>query len=105
MPRIIVQADSADSGRSAMTLEEWVQPTQMESDWFSNQLVQRLVWAVQDAADARKYRSLIEPLADAFPRLVVDLLGPIQHIPKHPLLLARFGLSAPLPAASLAPAP
>ncbi|WP_041597189.1 phytoene desaturase family protein [Granulicella tundricola] len=55
-----------------------------------------------DAADARKYRSLIEPIADAFPRLIVDLLGPIQHIPKHPLLLARFGLSAPLPAASLA---
>ncbi len=52
--------------------------------------------------DARKYRSLLEPLADAFPRLVEDILGPIQHIPSHPLLLARFGLSALLPAASLA---
>jgi phytoene dehydrogenase-like protein len=52
--------------------------------------------------DRRKYRSLLEPIAEAFPRLVEDLLGPIQHIPRHPLDLARFGLSALLPAASLA---
>jgi phytoene dehydrogenase-like protein len=52
--------------------------------------------------DRRKYRSLIEPIAEAFPRLVDDLLGPIQHVPHHPLALARFGLSALLPGASLA---
>ncbi len=52
--------------------------------------------------DARKYRSLIEPLTEAFPRLVPDLLGPVAHIPAHPLLLARFGLSALLPATTLA---
>ena len=55
-----------------------------------------------DSSDRRKYRSLLEPLADHFSELTSDLLGPIQHLPRHPLLLARFGLSALLPAASLA---
>lgn len=55
-----------------------------------------------DACDGRKYRSLLEPLADGFIDLAADLLGPIQHIPHHPLLLARFSLSALLPGALLA---
>lgn len=55
-----------------------------------------------DASDGRKYRSLIEPLAENFDKLTAELLGPIQHLPRHPILLARFGLSALLPAASLA---
>ncbi len=55
-----------------------------------------------DSTDSRKYRSLVEPLADRFAELAVDLLGPMQHIPRRPILLARFGLSALLPAASLA---
>ena len=55
-----------------------------------------------DACDGRKYRSLLEPLACSFGDLAEDLLGPIQHIPKHPFLLARFVLSALLPGASLA---
>ena len=55
-----------------------------------------------DACDQRKYRSLLDPLSSSFSELVEELLGPIQHIPHHPLVLARFGLSALLPAASLA---
>ncbi len=55
-----------------------------------------------DAKDGQKYRSLIEPLAHRFSELIEDTLRPIQHIPQHPLLLARFGLSALTPAASLA---
>lgn len=55
-----------------------------------------------DAIDGASYRSLIEPLARNFDELLPDLLGPIQHIPQHPLLLARFGLSALQSGASLA---
>ena len=58
------------------------------------------------AEDRRKYRSLLEPLAEEFPSLVQDLLGPIfplsGRLPRHPFHLARFGLSALLPGASLA---
>ena len=55
-----------------------------------------------DACDGRKYRSLVEPLVERFPELAEEILGPIPRIPHHPFLLARFGLSAVLPAASLA---
>ena len=55
-----------------------------------------------DASDGPRYRSLVEPLAGGFVDLAEDLLGPVQHIPQHPLLLARFGLSAILPGAWLA---
>jgi phytoene dehydrogenase-like protein len=55
-----------------------------------------------DACDGAKYRSLIGPLASEFADLSEDILRPIQHIPKHPLILARFGSSALLSAASLA---
>jgi phytoene dehydrogenase-like protein len=55
-----------------------------------------------DAQDVRKYRSLLEPLADRFAQLAAEVLGPVQHIPQHSGLLARFGLSALLSGASLA---
>jgi phytoene dehydrogenase-like protein len=55
-----------------------------------------------DVCDGRKYRSLLEPLVDRFPDLIGEILGPIPRIPQHSFLLARFGLSALLPAASLA---
>ncbi len=45
--------------------------------------------------DARAYRRLMTPLVDAADRLAVELLGPMgpARLPRHPLLLARFGLS------------
>jgi len=53
-------------------------------------------------SDAAAWRSLLKPLADDFPALTRDLLGPILHLPRSPLLLAKFGLYAMLPAATLA---
>ena len=58
--------------------------------------------ATLDACDASRYRSLMVPLASKFAELSEDILSPIQHIPHHPFLLARFGLSAFLSAVSLA---
>jgi phytoene dehydrogenase-like protein len=58
--------------------------------------------ATLDPCDGGRYRSLIAPLASEFAELSEDILGPIQHIPRHALVLARFGASALLPAASLA---
>ena len=58
--------------------------------------------ATLDACDASSYRSLIGPLASAFRQLSEDILGPVQHIPIHPLVLAHFGSSALRSAVSLA---
>ena len=55
-----------------------------------------------DECDESSYRSLIAPLASEFAELAEDILGPIQHIPRHPMVLARFGSSALLSATSLA---
>jgi phytoene dehydrogenase-like protein len=52
--------------------------------------------------DREAYSRLFAPLVDAWRRLEPELLGPIVHLPRHPLALARFGLDALWPAARLA---
>jgi len=47
------------------------------------------------------YREMLEPLVKAWPDLVGELLGPIVHLPKHAVGLARFGMHAVLPATVL----
>jgi hypothetical protein len=49
MPRIIVEADPIDRAGCTITLLESIAPSQIESDHFSEQLVERLRWAVDDA--------------------------------------------------------
>jgi phytoene dehydrogenase-like protein len=44
--------------------------------------------------DAAAYRNLIEPFAAHWDQLAPEILGPITHLPRHPLLLARFGVKA-----------
>jgi phytoene dehydrogenase-like protein len=55
-----------------------------------------------DSSDGFAYRSIIKPLADDWPSLCHEILRPILHLPRSPLLLARFGVYAMLPAATLA---
>ncbi len=52
-------------------------------------------------ADGPAYASLMAPLVDSWSDLFDEILGPIGHVPRHPLLLARFGLSAMRSARSL----
>lgn len=58
--------------------------------------------ATLDTCDASRYRSLIAPVTSKFAKLSEDILGPIQHVPRHPFVLARFASSALQSAASLA---
>lgn len=48
--------------------------------------------AARFGVDARAYRKLLTPFADG--SLFDDVLRPIAHIPRHPFLLARFGVLA-----------
>jgi phytoene dehydrogenase-like protein len=52
--------------------------------------------------DGDAWVRLFGPLAREWERLAPTLLGPVVRPPRHPLLLARFGLPAVLPATSLA---
>jgi phytoene dehydrogenase-like protein len=55
-------------------------------------------------ADGAAYRRLLEPLVSAWDELEHDLMKPIAHVPRHPLALARFGVSGLRPAKKLAEA-
>src|SRR5216683_2558075 len=52
--------------------------------------------------DGGAWRRLFGPLAARWDSLAPDLLGPVLHVPRHPLMLAGFGLRAAWPAAMLA---
>jgi phytoene dehydrogenase-like protein len=54
------------------------------------------------APDARAWAALFRPLADGAGDLLDDVLGLPFQLPRRPLLLARFGMSALLSAAALA---
>ncbi|MEA2298710.1 MAG: hypothetical protein QOF77_1646 [Solirubrobacteraceae bacterium] len=49
MPRIIVEALPTDSQEPVMMMAERVLPSDMESEHFATQLIERLGWAVADA--------------------------------------------------------
>ncbi len=49
--------------------------------------------ATQLGRDARAYRRLLGPLVERFDELLPMILGPLRF-PQHPMLMARFGLSA-----------
>jgi len=51
--------------------------------------------------DGDTWRRLIGPLVDGWPELCGEILGPVLHVPRHPLLLGRFGVFAMLPATAL----
>jgi phytoene dehydrogenase-like protein len=55
-----------------------------------------------DGRDARAWRALFRSIADGFDDLVDETFGGLLHVPRRPVLLARFGLPALVPAASLA---
>jgi phytoene dehydrogenase-like protein len=45
-------------------------------------------------SDGRAWRKLVEPLVEHWAQFVHDALGPVAHIPRHPLLMARFATCA-----------
>jgi phytoene dehydrogenase-like protein len=55
-----------------------------------------------DKYDAKAYSRLMKPFAEHWDELAEDILGPFPLPPKHPFLLARFGLPALLSAEGLA---
>lgn len=52
--------------------------------------------------DGPAWRKLYAPLAARSDELIDEIFGPILHVPRHPLLLARFGARAVQPATWIA---
>ncbi len=86
---------------------EWVFPTAEAAHPLDGKRAVMLYRSVERTAkafgrDAGAYQRLFNPLVENFEKIVQDLLGPIPLPPRHPLAMARFGLSAVQSAASLA---
>ena len=60
MPRILVTAEGSDGHETAVLLQERVVPSDLESDHFSAQLVERVGWALVDA-DEIEHREPARP--------------------------------------------
>lgn len=77
---------------------EWIHPPTPLAHPFDDgtaALLERSIAATGEtlAEDAMAYRSLIEPLATNWQALMHEFLGPLR-VPRHPLVMARFGLRA-----------
>jgi phytoene dehydrogenase-like protein len=85
----------------------WVEPEIVLAHPDSNggaACLQRSVDHTADTlgTDARAYRRLMQPLVRSWEALADDILQPLLHLPRHPFMLARFGLHAVWPASALA---
>jgi phytoene dehydrogenase-like protein len=85
---------------------EWIAPPASLAHPLDDGTAVMVEGAVDDTAanlgpDEGSYHRLMGPLVDGWQALLGDLLGPLQF-PSHPLLMARFGLTALLPATTLA---
>ncbi|MBI2186079.1 MAG: NAD(P)/FAD-dependent oxidoreductase [Acidobacteria bacterium] len=85
---------------------EWIESPAMVAHPFGDGDVACVYRSVDRTADAlgtdgAAYRRLFAPLMDDWPRIEHAVLGPLRW-PRHPLALARFGLSALQPAERLA---
>lgn len=52
--------------------------------------------------DGKAWRALVQPIVDHWPQFAEDALAPVVRVPKHPLLMAKFGLAGFQPAQRLA---
>jgi phytoene dehydrogenase-like protein len=85
----------------------WIEPPAACAHPFDDGTAALLLRSFDDTgetlgADGRAWRALLAPLAERFDALLEETLGAVLHVPRRPLLLARFGLGALLPAAVLA---
>ena len=65
-------------------------------------VLERSLDALALGDDTGAWQAMMEPLVTQWSQLCDDILQPVVHWPRHPLLLARFGMKAMLPATMLA---
>ena len=84
----------------------WIHPTAPLAHPFDDGTAVILERSLDDTVralgrDGKAYAALMGPLVGSWSDLYDEVLGPIGHVPRHPLLLARFGLDAMRSARSL----
>lgn len=86
---------------------EWIEPPAGAAHPLDDGTCALLLPGVDETAgglgpDSARYRSLLAPLAARWKNVLDETLRPALHVPRHPLLLARFGALSLLPATDYA---
>jgi phytoene dehydrogenase-like protein len=86
---------------------EWIQPPIPLAHPFDNGSAAILHRSLSETSaglgiDGGAYARVIAPLADGWQELASEILQPVLHVPRSPVLLARFGWRAVWPAAAAA---
>ncbi|HZP96805.1 MAG TPA: NAD(P)/FAD-dependent oxidoreductase [Candidatus Limnocylindria bacterium] len=84
----------------------WIHPAAPLAHPFDDGTAVLLERSLDDAVralgrDGAAYAALMSPLVGSWSDLYDEVLGPLAHLPRHPLLLARFGFDAMRSARSL----
>ena len=64
MPQLLILTDSPEETDSTVVYRERVAPSDLESEHFSGQLVERVGWAVSDADRIEHTDAIRPPAAD-----------------------------------------
>ena len=86
---------------------EWLQPDLPLAHPFDDGSAAILYRSLEETCarlgtDGARYGSVVGPLVERWPDLMAEVLQPVLHVPRHPLLLARFGWQACWPASMAA---
>lgn len=86
---------------------EWIHPEIPVAHPLDNRPSGALFHSLEKTAsylgkDGETYKDLVSPFIDSWDKLTTQILAPFSFLPDHPLLLARFGLQALLPAENFA---
>jgi phytoene dehydrogenase-like protein len=87
---------------------EWINPEAALAHPFDDGTAVQLRRSLDETAgnldpqDEQAYKALMRPFIGRWDDLAPDILGPLPILPKHPILLARFGLKALRSASGLA---
>ena len=82
---------------------DWIQPEIPLAHPLDDGTAVALRRSVDDTAaglgdDGGRYRRIVAPVVADWEALLAEIQRPMLHLPRHPLLLARFGIPAMLPA-------
>lgn len=85
----------------------WIHPEVSLAHPFDDGTAVQMLQSLETSAsnlheDAEAYIALMKPFVERWYDLMVDILGPLPIPPKHPFLMARFGLAAMRSAEGLA---
>jgi phytoene dehydrogenase-like protein len=86
---------------------QWIEPPAALAHPLDDGTAVLLVRDIEEQArllgqDGAAWERLFSPFASHWQQLLEDALQPLSLLPRHPLLMARFGVKALLPAATLA---